>query len=83
MHDDQKYLYNIILGIVSSIEDIKILRTVDDKGILLSLTINPQDMGKIIGKDGETARAIRRIVRQYAANRESHICLKINEPTQI
>jgi predicted RNA-binding protein YlqC (UPF0109 family) len=80
MHDDEKYLYNIISPIVSLPEEISIIRQVDDKGVLLSLTINKADMGIIIGKDGDTARAIRKLIRQYAANRDAHISLKIIEP---
>lgn len=80
MKDDQKYLKSLIDGLVTVQELVEIERIVDEKGILLTVTVHKEDMGKIIGKDGETARAIRKIMRQYAAIHDSHIAIKINEP---
>lgn len=74
------YIKSIVQPLVSYPEDVKVDRKVDERGVLIELSLNANDMGKIIGKQGETARALRRIMRQYGMINESHISLKINEP---
>jgi len=74
------YLYSVIKPLVSFPDKVEILRMVDDKGTLLELSLHKEDMGKVIGKQGDTARAIRKIIRQFAAINNRHIALKINEP---
>lgn len=81
MYPEQIYLQSVISPLVSFPDDIRVDRKVDERGVLLELHLHREDMGKIIGKQGDTARALRRIMRQFGMMNESHIALKINEPT--
>lgn len=78
---ENEYILKIICPIVSNPLDVTIHRQQDEKGILLTVSLHKDDMGKIIGKQGETARAIRKIMHQYGATNGKHISVKINEPT--
>ena len=60
---DQEFLEYVVKEIVDKPEAVKIDRTVDERGVLLELTVDPEDMGKIIGKAGATAKAIRTLLR--------------------
>ena len=55
-------------------------RTVDEMGVLLTLTVHPDDMGKIIGRDGNTAKALRTLLRVVGMKHNARVNLKINEP---
>jgi predicted RNA-binding protein YlqC (UPF0109 family) len=59
---------------------VKIARTVDEMGVLMTLEVNAADMGKIIGRDGNTAKAIRTLLRVVGMKNNSRVNLKINEP---
>jgi predicted RNA-binding protein YlqC (UPF0109 family) len=59
---------------------VKIARTVDQMGVLLTLDVNPDDMGKIIGRSGNTAKAIRTLLRVVGMKNNARVNLKINEP---
>ena len=78
--NDQEFLEYIVKALVDHPEDVKIERTVDEMGVLLSLRINSEDMGQIIGKEGSTARAIRNLVRIIGLKNHARINLKIEEP---
>lgn len=67
-------------SIVSYPDDVKVDRKVDERGVLLSLKVNPQDMGKIVGRQGSTAQAIRSLLRIVGMKINAHINLKIEEP---
>jgi len=77
---DQDFLEYIIKTLVDHPEDVKVDRRVDEMGVLLSLTVNPEDMGQIIGKEGSTARAIRNLVRIVGLKSHARVNLKIEEP---
>lgn len=77
---DQEFLEYIVGAIVDNPEDVKINRTVDERGVLLELSVNPEDMGKIIGKAGATAKAIRTLLRVMGAKNNARFNLKIVEP---
>ncbi len=77
---DQEFLEYIVGEIVDNPDDVKINRTVDERGVLLELTVNPEDMGKIIGKAGATAKAIRTLLRVMGAKHDARYNLKIVEP---
>lgn len=78
---DQEFLEYVIKALVDHPEDVKIDRKVDEMGVLLSLKVNPEDMGQIIGKAGATARAIRNLVRIVGLKNHARVNLKIEEPT--
>jgi predicted RNA-binding protein YlqC (UPF0109 family) len=77
---DQEFLEYVIKALVDHPEDVKIDRKVDEMGVLLSLKVNPEDMGQIIGKAGSTARAIRSLVRIVGLKNHARVNLKIEEP---
>lgn len=80
MEKDQAFLEFIIKELVEHPESVKINRTVDEMGVLLSLDVHPDDMGKIIGRSGNTAKAIRILLRVVGMKNNARVNLKINEP---
>ena len=60
---DQEFLEFVVKGLVEHPEEVKINRTVDEMGVLLTLDLSPEDMGKVIGRSGNTAKAIRTLLR--------------------
>ena len=77
---DQAFLEVVVKALVDNPKDVKIDRTIDEMGVLLTLNINPADMGQIIGRQGQTARAIRTLLRVVGAKNSARVNLKINEP---
>jgi len=77
---DEEFLEYVIKALVDNPGDVKIDRKVDEMGVLLSLKVNPEDMGQIIGKAGSTARAIRSLVRIVGLKNHARVNLKIEEP---
>ncbi len=80
MEQDVKFLEFVIKSLVENPDDVKIVRTVDEMGVLMSLDVNPADMGKIIGREGNTAKAIRTLLRVVGMKNNARVNLKINEP---
>jgi uncharacterized protein len=80
MIDDVQFLEYVVKALVSRPEDVKIKRTVDEMGVLMSLDVHPDDMGKVIGRSGNTAKAIRILLRVVGMKNNARINLKINEP---
>ena len=77
---DKIFLEYVVKALVDNPNDVKIERTVDEMGVLISLTVNPADMGKIIGRMGNTAKAIRTLLRIIGMKNNARVNLKINEP---
>ncbi len=77
---DAKFLDFLVKSLVENPNDVKINRTVDEMGVLLTLDVNPADMGKIIGREGNTAKAIRTLLRIVGMKNNSRVNLKISEP---
>lgn len=77
---DQQFLEFVAKNLVDNPNDIKITRTVDEMGVLMTLEVNPADMGKVIGRSGNTAKAIRTLLRVVGMKNNSRVNLKINEP---
>ena len=80
MKPEEKVLQAIVEELVDHPESVQIDRTTDDKGVLLTLRVDPQDMGKVIGRAGETAKAMRTIVRAIGGRNEANVSIKIEEP---
>lgn len=80
MADDKAFLEYIVKALVDNPEDVKIDRTVDEMGVLITMTVNGADMGKIIGRQGNTAKAIRTLLRVIGMKNNARVNLKINEP---
>lgn len=77
---DQEFLEFVIKGLVDHPEEVKISRVVDEMGVLLTLDLNAEDMGKVIGRSGNTAKAIRTLLRVVGMKHNARVNLKINEP---
>ena len=80
MEHDTQFLDFVIKALVENPQDVKINRTVDEMGVLMTLDVNPADMGKIIGREGNTAKAIRTLLRVVGMKNNARVNLKINEP---
>jgi len=79
-HKDEELLTYIVKALVNHPEDVKVERKVDEMGVLLSLKVNPLDMGLLIGKEGATARAIRTLLRVVGVKNHARVNLKVEEP---
>ncbi|PIP30751.1 RNA-binding protein [bacterium (Candidatus Howlettbacteria) CG_4_10_14_3_um_filter_37_10] len=77
---DQEFVEFIVKSIVDYPDEVEVGRTIDEMGVLLELTVNPEDMGKVIGKDGKTAKSIRTLLRVLGAKNDARLNLKIIEP---
>jgi predicted RNA-binding protein YlqC (UPF0109 family) len=77
---DSQFLDYVVKALVDHPNDVKINRTVDEMGVLMTLSVNPEDMGKIIGRQGNTAKAIRTLLRVVGMKNNARVNLKINEP---
>jgi predicted RNA-binding protein YlqC (UPF0109 family) len=80
VHTDQQFLETLIKMLVDNPADVNIDRKVDEMGVLLTLDVNAADMGKIIGRQGNTAKAIRTLLRVVGMKNNARVNLKINEP---
>jgi len=80
MERDQQFLEYVVKSLVDNPDDVKINRTVDEMGVLLKLSVNAADMGKIIGRSGATAKAIRTVLRVVGMKNDARVNLKIEEP---
>lgn len=77
---DQEFVEYVVKAMVTNPSDVKVDRIIDERGVLLTLAINPADMGTIIGKDGRTAKAMRTLLRVVGAKNNARVNLKILEP---
>jgi len=77
---DQDFVEMVVKAIVDNPDKVSTSRSVDEMGVLVELTVDPSDMGKIIGKEGRTAKAIRTLLRVFGAKNNARINLKIVEP---
>lgn len=77
---DQEFVESVVKAIVESPAKVSTVRTVDERGVLIELTVDPADMGKIIGKEGKTAKSIRTLLRVFGAKSNARVNLKIVEP---
>ena len=80
MHEDSQFLEMLVKALVDNPEAVRINRTVDEMGVLLTLDVHADDMGKIIGRSGNTAKAIRTLLRVVGMKHDARVNLKINEP---
>jgi len=77
---DQEFIEYVVKNLVDHPEAVSLERSIDDRGVLLALTVDPDDMGKIIGKAGSTAKAIRTLLRVVGAKNDERLNLKIVDP---
>ena len=77
---DQEFVEHVVRSIVGNPDDVKTERTIDERGVLITLHVNPDDMGYVIGRQGQTARAIRTLLKIVGAKSDARVNLKIFEP---
>jgi predicted RNA-binding protein YlqC (UPF0109 family) len=82
MEADQQFVEYVIKAIVNNPNDVRTERTVDERGVLITLFINPADMGYVIGRQGQTARSVRTLLRIVGAKSNARVNLKIYEPEE-
>lgn len=70
----------MVKSIVDHPDDVNVDREIDEMGVLLTLTVNPEDMGQVIGRQGATAKSVRTLLRVIGAKNNARVNLKINEP---
>ena len=74
---DQQFVEYIVKNLVSNPDDVKIDRSIDEKGVLLTLTVNEEDLGRIIGRRGSTAQSPRALLRALGTKNDARYNLKI------
>ena len=74
---DQQFVEYIVKTLVNNPEKVAVERKIDEKGVLLSLTVDPSDVGRVIGKRGVTAQAIRVLLRALGTKQDARYNLKI------
>lgn len=74
---DQQFVEFVIKSIVGNPDAVSVTRTVDEKGVLLELTVDPEDLGRVIGKRGATAQSVRTLLRALGTKNEARYNLKI------
>ncbi|PIZ99018.1 MAG: RNA-binding protein [Candidatus Komeilibacteria bacterium CG_4_10_14_0_2_um_filter_37_10] len=77
---DKELLEMIVKTLVDNQEAVNVERNIDEMGVLLTLKVDPKDMGQVIGRQGQTARAIRTLLRVIGARNNARVNLKIVEP---
>ena len=77
---DQEFVEYVIRAIVNHPDDVKTDRIIDARGVLITLHVNPEDMGYVIGRQGQTARAVRTLLKIVGAKSNARVNLKIYEP---
>ncbi|MBI3255688.1 MAG: KH domain-containing protein [Candidatus Andersenbacteria bacterium] len=77
---DQEFVEYVVKSIVDHPDDVKLERTIDEMGVLITLSVNPEDMGQIIGRQGATAKSIRTLLRVIGARNNARVNLKVKEP---
>lgn len=77
---DQEFVEYVVKNLVDQPEDVKTERAVDEMGVLITLHVNPADLGQVIGREGQTAKSIRTLLRVVGAKNHARVNLKIYEP---
>lgn len=77
---DKEFVEYVVKALVDNPDKVEVSRTIDERGVLIELKVAPEDMGKIIGKAGQTAKSIRTLLRVVGAKNNARVNLKIIEP---
>jgi len=82
IHPDQTFVELVVKSIVKHPDDVKVGRIIDERGVLVTLELNKEDMGTVIGKNGQTAKALRVLLRVIGSKNNARVNLKIVDPTR-
>jgi predicted RNA-binding protein YlqC (UPF0109 family) len=74
---DQQFVEYIVKSLVGNPDEVKVERRIDEKGVLLELTVDPDDLGRVIGKRGATAQSLRTLLRALGTKNDARYNLKI------
>ena len=74
---DQQFIEYVVKSLVGHPDDVVVDRLIDEKGVLLTLTVNPEDLGRVIGKRGVTAQSLRTLLRALGTKNDARYNLKI------
>lgn len=74
---DEQFVDFIVKSLVSKPDAVQVKRTIDEKGVLLELTVDPEDLGRVIGKRGATAQSLRTLLRALGTKNDARYNLKI------
>lgn len=74
---DQQFVEYVVKSLVNNPDAVSVDRSVDEKGVLLELTVDPEDLGRVIGKRGATAQSMRTLLRALGTKNEARYNLKI------
>jgi predicted RNA-binding protein YlqC (UPF0109 family) len=74
---DQQFVEFIVKSLVSNPDGVSVSRSVDEKGVLLELTVDQEDLGRVIGKRGATAQSLRTLLRALGTKNDARYNLKI------
>ena len=77
---DAGFIEQVVKMLVDNPSAVKVERKVDEMGVLITLDVDPKDMGIVIGREGQTAKALRTLLRVIGAKNNARVNLKINEP---
>jgi len=80
MEQDQQFVEFLVKSIVDNPEAVQTERKIDEMGVLITLKVDSKDLGQVIGRQGQTAKAIRTLLRVVGAKRQARVNLKIYEP---
>lgn len=77
MSIDQQFVEYVVKSLVTKPDEVKVERRIDEKGVLIELTVDPEDLGRVIGKRGATAQSIRTLLRALGTKNDARYNLKI------
>lgn len=83
MEQDQAFVEFVVKSLVDKPEAVTTERTVDEMGVLITLKVDPSDLGQVIGRQGQTAKSIRTLLRVVGAKNQARVNLKIYEPEKM
>ena len=83
MEKDQEFVEYVVKALVDNPEGVSTERTVDEMGVLITLKVDPTDLGQVIGRQGQTAKSIRTLLRVVGAKNQARVNLKIYEPEKM
>ena len=79
-YSDQDFVEFVVKALVNKPEKVSTTRTIDELGVLIVLKVDPEDMGYVIGRQGQTARSLRTLLKVVGAKNNARVKLKIEEP---
>lgn len=80
MDSDKKFLETIVKMLVNQPKKVKVERMVNERGVLLTVDVDPEDLGTMIGKQGRNIDALRQMVRIIGMKSKAFVSVKLNQP---